>query len=78
MQNTYVANATTKINLTYEQTRELVIEFLEKEYDDWAQNLQNQCISYAKEQKDFIFEDMQDSLKILNSMQHVIELYREP
>jgi len=78
MTDTYTANATTQINLTYDQTVELLIKFLEKEFDSYADGLKNHCRDYADNQEEYILEDIKDNIKILNSIEHVISYYKEP
>lgn len=78
MSDTYTANATTQINLTYDQTVELLINFLEREYDSYHEGLAGHCRDYAESQKEYIFEDIKDNIKILNAIEHVISYYKEP
>jgi len=78
MTDTYTASATTQINLSYDQTVELLIKFLEKEFDSYADGLNNHCRDYADNPKEYVLEDIKDNIKILNAIEHVISYYKEP
>jgi hypothetical protein len=78
MQDTYQVNATTKINLTYDETVNLLVNFLEREYDSYSEGLVRHCRDYAEEQKEYIFEDVKDNVKILEAIEHVISYYKVP
>jgi len=78
MTDTYTASATTQINLSYDQTVELLINFLEREYDSYADGLVGHCRDYAESREEYIFEDVKDNIKILQAIEHVISYYKEP
>ena len=78
MSEVYTAEATTQINLTYDQTVQLLIKFLEKEFDSYHEGLNNHCRDYADNAQGYILEDIKDNIKILNSIEHVISYYKEP
>lgn len=78
MTDTYTASATTQINLSYDQTVELLINFLEREYDSYADGLVGHCRDYAESREEYIFEDVKDNVKILEAIQHVINYYKVP
>jgi hypothetical protein len=78
MTDTYTASATTQINLSYDQTVDLLINFLEREYDTYVQGLASHCRDYSEEQKEYMFEDIKDNVKILEAIQHVISYYKVP
>jgi len=78
MTETFTVERTTKIKITYDQTVELLVAFLEKEYDSYSEGLRNHCRSYAEDGELYVLEDIKDTTKILNSIEHVISYYKEP
>lgn len=76
---TYTANATTQIELTHDQTVELLIKFLEKEFDHWTENLQRSVNEYAESNsQSYLLEDIKDSMKFLQAVEEVLSMYKEP
>ena len=78
MTETFTVERTSKIKITYDQTVDLLIKFLEKEYDSCTENLQSHCRSYAEDQEEYISEDIKDTVKILNAISEVISYYKVP
>ena len=78
MTDTFTVERTTKIKITYDQTVDLLVKFLEKEFDSYSQGLNNHCRDYAENGELYVLEDIKDTVKILNSIEHVISYYKEP
>lgn len=78
MVDTYTASATTQINLSYDQTVELLVKFLEREYDSYTEGLVRHCRDYAEEQKEYQFEDVKDNIDILNAINKILYYYKAP
>lgn len=78
MTDTFTVERTTKIKITYDQTVDLLVKFLEKEFDSYSQGLNNHCRDYAENGEPYVLEDIKDTVKILNSIEHVISYYKEP
>ena len=74
----FTAEHTSKIELSYDQTVSLMVQFLEKELIDYSEGLRRQCREYAENQADYQLEDVKDNVKILDAIQHVLSYYKEP
>ena len=78
MTESYTAMATSRVVLTYDQTVDLVVNFLEKEFDSYTQGLNNHCRDYAENGEAYVLEDIKDTAQILNAIDKVLSYYKEP
>ena len=78
MAETFTTETTNRVTLTYDQTVNLLVRFLETEFDSYSDGLKNHCRDYADNGELYVLEDIKDNVKILNAIEHVISYYKEP
>jgi hypothetical protein len=65
-------------SVTEEDTIELVSMFLEYEHDLLCDDLDRHEISYKESQLDFIKEDIENTKKVMEAMDTILEYYKVP
>ena len=74
----FTTEHTSRIELSYDQTVSLMVQFLEKELTSYSEGLLHHCREYTEGQAGYQLEDVKDNVKILDAIQHVLSYYKEP
>ena len=64
--------------VSYDDVCELLVDFLEKEYDALNEQLALFERQYDEEPRDYIRGDIQDTKKVMTGIEAVIDYYRIP
>ena len=75
---TFTVDRTTKVKLTYDQTVDLVVKFLENEFDSYTEGLNRHCRDYVESGAAYSLQDVKDNVDILNAIDKVLSYYKAP
>lgn len=75
---TFTVDRTTKVKLTYDQTVDLVVKFLESEFDSYTEGLTRHCRDYIESGQDYCLQDVKDNVDILNAINKILYYYKAP